>query len=56
MTRSRYIALVLGRVAKRERDTAISRRVDEALAKLDAQDLDSADHLLAARRDKGTEW
>jgi hypothetical protein len=56
MTRSRYIALVLARVARRERDAAISRRVDEALAELDAQDLDSARHLLAARRDEGTKW
>ncbi len=56
MTRSRYIALVLARVAGRERDAAISRRVDEALAELDGQDLGSAGHLLAARRDEGTEW
>jgi metal-responsive CopG/Arc/MetJ family transcriptional regulator len=56
MTRSRYIALVLARVAARERDAAISRRVDKALAELDAQDLDSAGRLLAARRDEGTDW
>jgi len=53
---SRYIALVLTRVARRGRDAAITRKVDEALAELDAQDLDSASHLLAARRDEGTEW
>ena len=45
MTRSRYIAVVLARVARRERDAAISRRVDEVLAELDEQDLDSAGHL-----------
>jgi hypothetical protein len=56
MTRSRYIALVLTRVAGRERDAAISRKVDAALAELDTQDLDSARHLLAARRDERTEW
>jgi metal-responsive CopG/Arc/MetJ family transcriptional regulator len=56
MTRSRYIAVVLDRVARRERDAAISRRVDKVLAELDGQDLDSAVHLRAARRDEGTEW
>jgi hypothetical protein len=56
MTRSGYIALVLARVAGRERDAAISRKVDKALAEIEAQDLDSAGHLLAARRDEGTEW
>lgn len=56
MTRSRYIAIVLAHVARRERDAAISRRVDEVLADLDEQDLDSAHHLLAARRDDGTKW
>ncbi len=56
MTRSRYIAIVLARVARRERDSAISRRVDEVLAELDGQDLASAAHLRAARRDEGTEW
>jgi hypothetical protein len=53
MTRSRYIATVLARVARREHDAAISRRVDEVL---DEQDLASARHLLAARRDEGTKW
>lgn len=56
MTRSRYIAVVLDRVAGRERDAAISRKVDKVLAELDGQDIDSAAHLLAARRDEGTEW
>jgi antitoxin component of RelBE/YafQ-DinJ toxin-antitoxin module len=56
MTRSRYIAIVLARVARRERDAAISRRVDEVLAELDEQDLASPAHLRAARRDEGTEW
>jgi len=56
MTRSRYIAIVLARVARRERHAAISRRVDEVLAELDEQDLTSAAHLRVARRDEGTEW
>ncbi len=56
MTRSRYISVVLARVARHERDAAISRRVDEVLAELDEQDLDSVGHLRAARRDEGTEW
>ncbi len=56
MTRSRYIATVLARVAKRERDGAISRRVDEVLAEMQAQDLETVACLRAARRDEGTEW
>jgi antitoxin component of RelBE/YafQ-DinJ toxin-antitoxin module len=56
MTRSRYIATILDRVARRERDVAISKRVDEVLAELHEQDLGSVRHLLAARRDAGTEW
>ena len=56
MTRSRYIAVILARVAQRERDAAVSRRVDEVLAELDAQDLASAAHLRAAGRREGTEW
>jgi metal-responsive CopG/Arc/MetJ family transcriptional regulator len=56
MTRSRYIAIVLARVARRERDAAISRRVDAVLADLEEQDLESARHLLGARRDEGTKW
>jgi hypothetical protein len=56
MTRSRYIATVLARVAVRERNAAISKKVDEVLAELDDQDLDSVDHLREARRDEGTEW
>lgn len=56
LTRSRYIATVLDRVARHERDRAISKRVDEVLAELDTQDLDSARDLLSARVDEGTEW
>jgi metal-responsive CopG/Arc/MetJ family transcriptional regulator len=56
MTRSRYIATVLARVAERERNAAISKKVDKVLAELDEQDLDSARHLGAARSDAGTEW
>ncbi len=56
LTRSRYIATVLARVARNERDRAISKRVDEVLAELDAQDLASARDLLSARVDEGTEW
>jgi hypothetical protein len=56
MTRSRYIAIVLAHVARRERDAAISRKVDEVLAKLGGQDLGSIAHLHAARRNEGTEW
>jgi hypothetical protein len=56
MTRSRYISLVLDRVARHERDAAISRRVDEVLAELESQDLDTAAHLRAARHDEGTRW
>ncbi len=56
MTPSRYIAVVLERVTRRERDSAISRRVDEVLAQPDEQDLAPAAHLQAARRDEGTEW
>lgn len=56
MTRSRYIAIVLSRVARRERDAAISKKVDDVLAELDEQDLSSVQHFRAARRDQGTEW
>ena len=56
LTRSRYIATVLGRIAERERDAAISRKVDEVLAELESQDLASVRHLRRARRDEGTEW
>jgi len=56
MTRSRYIATVLARVAQRERNAAISKKVDKVLAELDEQDLDSARRLHAARSDAGTEW
>lgn len=56
LTRSGYIAAVLERVAKREHDANISKRVDRVLDELDEQDLASARHLRAARRDEGTEW
>jgi hypothetical protein len=56
MTRSRYISVVLARVARRERDAAISRRVDEVLDGLDEEDLGTVAHLRAARRDEGTRW
>ena len=56
LTRSGYIAAVLARVAKRERDASISERVDRVLAELDEQDLDTAQHLRAARRNEGTAW
>lgn len=56
MTRSRYISVVLARIAKVERDRAISQKVDEVLAALDEQDMGAVDHLRAASRDEGTEW
>lgn len=56
MTRSRYVAVVLARVAACERDDAVSRKVDAVLAKLEPQDLAPVAHLHAARRDPGTEW
>jgi metal-responsive CopG/Arc/MetJ family transcriptional regulator len=56
MTRSGYIAMVLARIAQRERNTAISKKVDEVLAELDQQDLASVRHLGRARRTEGTEW
>jgi metal-responsive CopG/Arc/MetJ family transcriptional regulator len=56
MTRSRYISTVLDRVARRQRDAAISKKVDEVLADLDGQDLDTVAHLQRARRAQGTEW
>ena len=56
LTRSRYIAVVLDRVARNERDAAISRKVDEVLSKLGEQDVEAAAFLQAARRDEGTEW
>jgi metal-responsive CopG/Arc/MetJ family transcriptional regulator len=56
MTRSGYIAAVLARVARRERNAAISKQIDDALAEIDEQDLGTAAHLGAARRDEGTEW
>ena len=56
MTRSGYMAVVLDRVARNERDAAVSRKVDEVLASLGTKDPDSATHLLTARRDEGTEW
>jgi metal-responsive CopG/Arc/MetJ family transcriptional regulator len=56
MTRSRYIATVLARIAQRQRDADISEKVDEVLAELNEQDLGSVEHLRRARRDEGTEW
>ncbi len=56
MTRSGYIAAILARVATRERDLAVSRKVDEVLADLHSQDLESAADLRAAGRAEGTEW
>jgi phage gp37-like protein len=56
MTRSRYISVVLARVAQRQRNSAISKKVDEVLAGLDEQDLGTVAHLRRARRDQGTEW
>ena len=56
VTRSRYISMVLARVAKRERDAAISKKVDEALSELAEQDLDAVHQLQRARRNEGTEW
>ena len=56
MTRSRYIATVLARVAQRERDADISRRVDEVLSELREQDLEPVHHFTRARSDRGTEW
>lgn len=56
MTRSGYIAAILARVSRRERDAAISKRIDEVLADLDKQDLVTVKLLGRARRDQGTEW
>jgi metal-responsive CopG/Arc/MetJ family transcriptional regulator len=56
LTRSRYISIVLARMAERERNAAITKKVDEVLAELDEQDLGSVKHLRRARRDQGTEW
>jgi metal-responsive CopG/Arc/MetJ family transcriptional regulator len=56
MTRSRYISVVLASVAERERNTAISKKVNEVLEQLDEQDLEPMVQLRAARRDEGTEW
>jgi metal-responsive CopG/Arc/MetJ family transcriptional regulator len=56
LTRSRYIATVLARVAVKERDAAVTKKVDEVLAEMDQQDMDTLKHLLRARRDHGTEW
>lgn len=56
VTRSRYISLVLARVAKREYDATISSNVDRALAEIESQDLDTVRDLQRARHDAGTEW
>jgi metal-responsive CopG/Arc/MetJ family transcriptional regulator len=55
MTRSRYIATVLERVARKGRDAAISRKVDQVLAEIE-QELGTVALLRAVRRDQGTEW
>ena len=56
VTRSRYISMVLARVAKRQRDAGISKRVDAALAEISEQDLGFVHYLQRACRDEGTEW
>jgi metal-responsive CopG/Arc/MetJ family transcriptional regulator len=56
MTRSRYIAVVLARIAKDKRDRSISKKVDDVLATLREQELGFVHHLNVARRDEGTEW
>lgn len=56
VTRSRYISMVLSRVAKRQRDAAISKQVDDALAEISEQDIGFVQYLQRARRDEGTEW
>ena len=56
LTRSRYVSIVLARMAERERNAAITKKVDEVLAELDEQDLDPVKHLRRARREQGTEW
>ena len=56
MTRTRYIATVLARVARYERDAEVSRRVDEVLSLLGEQALDSVRHLTETRMVGGTEW
>ncbi len=56
VTRSRYVSTVLEHVARREYDGSISQAVDEALDQIGNQDLETPRHLLAARRDQGTEW
>ena len=56
MTRSRYIATVLARVAVRGRDAAISKKVDRVLAELEEQDLETPALLGTAGRREGTEW
>jgi hypothetical protein len=56
VTRSRYISIILARVARRESDRAISKKVDAVLAELDEQDLRTVTHLGRAGRIQGTEW
>jgi len=56
MTRSRYIAVVLDGVARNERDTTISRKVDEVLAQIGKQDMSSVALFRRARKpDAGEE-
>ena len=56
VTRSRFIALVLDRVAQDDRNWAISNKVDEALAAIGEQDAESVRFLRAAGSKAGTEW
>jgi hypothetical protein len=56
MTRSRFISIVLARVARRQGDRAISKKVDAVLAELDEQDFETLTRLQRAGRSQGTEW
>lgn len=56
VTRSRFIALVLDRVAQDDRNWAISKKVDEALAAIGEQDSEPVRFLQSAGRKAGTEW
>lgn len=56
MTRSRYISTVLSAIARRERDRAITTRIDEVLQGIETQDLEAVAHLTAASSPAGTEW
>ena len=56
LTRSRYISVVLAGVAKHERDTAISKRVDEVVTALGEHDEGTLELLRGAAVRAGTEW